>query len=73
VKKLSIKRESVMPLTVDNLSNVVGGARETSGGISCLGGCNTRLICVDTNAVTNCNCTGQTFQCPSVSCPQYPF
>lgn len=77
MKKLSLKRETIKTLQSDQLHAVMGGAQVTSGGASCLGGCNTRLVCVDTHIASNCNCGGNSFQCATVAtcvgCPQYPF
>jgi hypothetical protein len=71
-RKLKVRSETIATLSGSALEAVVGGVVVGSM-VSCLGGCNTLMICIDTHAATNCNCTGQTFQCPSVSCPPVPF
>lgn len=72
MRKLRLKRNTVRLLASPELSLAAGGVVVGSL-VSCLGGCNTLMICIDTNAATNCNCGPGTFQCPSVSCPPVPL
>lgn len=60
--KLTLNTETIAELNTKTLGQVVGGANGNTG-----------AICVDTDRVTNCRCTGQSFFCPTVSCPPAPL
>jgi hypothetical protein len=69
-RKLILKREDILVMASRELSRAVGGAAPSpTAGVGCT---NTALVCVDTEEVSNCNCSPSGF-CPSVTCAPRPF
>jgi len=70
-KKLTIGAETIRTLASGELARVAGAVDENTAGFTIC--CNTVRVCVDTQAVTNCYCTGQSFNCPTVGCTAAPI
>lgn len=66
MRKMALRREVVRVLASRDLANARGGV-DTGSGVGCV---NTLQVCVDTQAVTNCNCgpsAPYTWACPLAS------